>query len=76
MVCRQQVRALRHRVQYESSLLPRTHLRSVGHVASFKDVRRVVPPDTTWSGLTLDGSPLLMRDIGTEEVYALAFEAP
>jgi serine/threonine protein kinase/Tol biopolymer transport system component len=49
---------------------------AVGRVASFKDVRRVVAPDITWSGLTPDGSPLLMRDIGTEEVYALDFEAP
>jgi hypothetical protein len=27
-------------------------------------------------GLTPDGSPLLMRDIGSQEVYALDFEAP
>jgi hypothetical protein len=33
-------------------------------------------PDIAWSGLMPDGSPLLMRDMGTEEVYALDFEAP
>lgn len=45
-------------------------------VASLKDFRRVVTPWISWSGLTPDGSPLLMRDIGTQEVYALDFEAP
>jgi len=45
-------------------------------VASFKDVRRVVAPFVSWSGLTPDGAPLLMRDIGTQEVYALDFDAP
>ena len=29
-----------------------------------------------WSGLTPDGAPLLLRDIGTQEVYALDFEEP
>jgi len=45
-------------------------------VASLKDFRRVVTPWISWSGLTRDGSPLLMRDIGTQEVYALDFETP
>ncbi len=45
-------------------------------IASLKDFRRVVTPWISWSGLTPDGSPLLMRDIGTQEVYALDFEAP
>jgi len=27
-------------------------------------------------GLPPDGSPLLLRDIGSQEVYALDFEAP
>jgi Tol biopolymer transport system component len=45
-------------------------------VASLKDFRRVVTPWISWSGLTPDGSPLLMRDIGTQEVYALDFELP
>jgi Tol biopolymer transport system component len=45
-------------------------------VASLKGLRRVVTPWVSWSGLTPDGSPLLMRDTGTQEVYALDFEAP
>jgi hypothetical protein len=45
-------------------------------VASLKEFRRVVTPWISWSGITPDGAPLLMRDIGTQEVYALDFEAP
>jgi serine/threonine protein kinase/Tol biopolymer transport system component len=29
-----------------------------------------------WTGLTPDGSPLVLRDIGTQEIYALDWEAP
>jgi hypothetical protein len=43
-------------------------------VASLQGFRRVVTPWISWSGLTRDGSPLLMRDVGTQEVYALDFE--
>ncbi len=45
-------------------------------VASFKDICRVFTAFVAWSGLTPDGSPLLMRDTGTQEVYALDYEAP
>jgi Tol biopolymer transport system component len=45
-------------------------------VASLKDFRRVVTPWNTWFGLTPQGDPLLMHDIGSQEVYALDFEAP
>jgi len=45
-------------------------------VADLKNVRRVVLPFGQWMGLTPDGSPLLMRDTGTQEVYALDFEEP
>ncbi len=45
-------------------------------VASLKALRRVILPFQGWMGLTPDGSPLLMRDTGTQEVYALDFEAP
>jgi len=45
-------------------------------IVSLKDFRRVVQPWASWMGLTPDGSPLLMRDTGTQEVYALDFEAP
>ena len=45
-------------------------------VASLKNFRRVILPFQAWMGLAPDGSPLLMRDTGTQEVYALDFEAP
>jgi len=45
-------------------------------IASLKDFRRVVQPWASWMGLTPDGSPLLLRDTGTQEVYALDFDAP
>jgi Tol biopolymer transport system component len=44
-------------------------------VASLKDFRRVVTPWNTWFGLTPQGDPLLMHDVGSQEVYALDFEA-
>ena len=45
-------------------------------IVSLKEFRRVVQPWQSWLGLTPDGSPLLMRDTGTQEVYALDFDAP
>jgi serine/threonine protein kinase len=38
--------------------------------------RRAVSAWTPWSGVTPDGSPLLLRDVRSQEVYALDFEAP
>jgi Tol biopolymer transport system component/predicted Ser/Thr protein kinase len=48
----------------------------VEQVASLRDFRRVVTPWTTWFGLTPDGALLLMRDTGSQEVYALDMEWP
>ena len=45
-------------------------------IVSLKDFRRVVQPWQSWMGFTPDGSPLLMRDTGTQEIYALDFDAP
>jgi Tol biopolymer transport system component/predicted Ser/Thr protein kinase len=52
--------------------------RKVEQVVSLKDFRRAVfsANGATWMGLTPDGSPLLTRDTGTQEVYALDFEEP
>ncbi len=50
--------------------------RKLESVASLKNLRRVILPFQAWMGVTPDGSPLLMRDTGTQEVYALDFEAP
>jgi Tol biopolymer transport system component/tRNA A-37 threonylcarbamoyl transferase component Bud32 len=50
--------------------------RKLERVTGLKDFRRVEFAFYPWSGLTPDGSPLLLRDVGTQEVYALDFEAP
>jgi len=50
--------------------------RKLERVTGLKDFRRVEFSYYPWSGLTPDGDPLLLRDIGTQEVYALDFEAP
>jgi len=50
--------------------------RKMETVASLKNLRRVILPFQAWMGLTPEGSPLLMRDTGTQEVYALDFEQP
>jgi Tol biopolymer transport system component len=48
--------------------------RKMEQVVSLKDFRRVVMGHTPWMGITPEGSPLLTRDMGTQEVYALDFE--
>jgi hypothetical protein len=42
-------------------------------VASLKSFRPVVDEDTgKWLGVTREGSPVLTRDIGTQEIYDLS----
>jgi len=48
----------------------------VEEVASLKDVRRAAGPFAQWAGLAPDGSPLVLRDTGTQEIYALDVELP
>jgi Tol biopolymer transport system component len=50
--------------------------RKVERIADLKGFRRVVFGWIPWSGVTPDGAPLLLRDISSQEVYALDFEAP
>jgi len=46
-------------------------------VVSMKDIRRATALwGGPWSGLTPDGSPLLMRNVGSQEVYALDVDFP
>jgi eukaryotic-like serine/threonine-protein kinase len=45
-------------------------------ICSLKDFRRALSYWIAWMGLTPDGAPLLMRDTGTQEVYALDFHIP
>ena len=45
-------------------------------VVSLKDFRQVSDTWGAWMGLASDDSPLLVRDAGTQEIYALDWEAP
>jgi Tol biopolymer transport system component len=45
-------------------------------VVSLKNVRRFFSSWGEWSGLTPDGSPLVVRDISTQEIYALDWKLP
>ncbi len=49
--------------------------RKLEQIASLKGIKRtgVIFP---WSGLAPDDSPLVLRDIGTQEIYALDWDAP
>jgi eukaryotic-like serine/threonine-protein kinase len=46
--------------------------RKVEQVASLKDIRRT----EWWTGLTPDDSPLILRDLGSVDIYALEWEVP
>jgi len=48
----------------------------VERITDSKDFRRAVYIGVPWMGLTPEGAPLLMRDTGTQEVYAFDFVAP
>jgi Tol biopolymer transport system component len=43
-------------------------------LVSLKNLRLAGPGE--WTGLGPDDSPLLLRDVGTQEIYALDWEAP
>ena len=48
--------------------------RKLERLVSLKGVRRTSL--FLWSGLAPDDSPLVLRDVGTQEIYALEWEAP
>jgi eukaryotic-like serine/threonine-protein kinase len=50
--------------------------RKLERLADLKGFRRVVFGWLPWSGVTPDGAPLLLRDVSSQEVYALDFAAP
>ena len=51
--------------------------RKVEHVMDFRDIRRpLIQLSAAWTGLTDDDSPLVQRDIGIQEVYALEWRLP
>ena len=45
-------------------------------VVNSEDLHKFVGPLGDWSGITPDGSPLFVRDTGTDEIYALDLELP
>jgi serine/threonine protein kinase/Tol biopolymer transport system component len=49
--------------------------RKVERVVDLKNFRQT-GSEAMWLGLTPDDSPLLLRDIGTQEIYALDWEVP
>ena len=48
----------------------------IGRVVSLKNIRRFFPQWGEWSGMAPDGSPLVVRDISTQELYALDWQVP
>jgi len=50
--------------------------RKIEQIVSFKDIRRAVGSLGSWGGLAPDDSPLLLRDTGTQEIYALDVDLP
>jgi Tol biopolymer transport system component len=50
--------------------------RKVERVASLKEFSQVYGTAGTWFGLAPDDSPLLLRSVSTQEVYAIDWEAP
>jgi len=53
--------------------------RRIVAIASLKGLRRVADPEikgASWIGVAPDGSLLLTRDVGTQEIYALNVRWP
>ena len=48
----------------------------IARILSLKKIRRFFPTSGEWSGMAPDGSPLLVRDISTQEIYALDWKLP
>src|SRR5438045_2777163 len=48
----------------------------IGRVVSLKNIRRFCPQRGDWRGMAQDGSPLVVRDISTQEIYALDWQLP
>jgi len=49
----------------------------ITRIVSLKSVRRFFPSlSGEWSGLAPDGSPVVVRDISTQEIYALDWKLP
>jgi len=50
--------------------------RKLEKLVSLNGLRRYWGPFGSWTGLAPDDSPLLVRDTGSQEIYALDWQAP
>lgn len=50
--------------------------RKLERIVGLRDIRRPFGIVGPWSGLALDDSPTVLRDIGTQEIYALDLQLP
>src|SRR5262245_2359145 len=50
--------------------------RKIERLASLKDFRLAPGVFGAWVGWTLDDQPLMLRDVGTQDVYALEWQTP
>ncbi len=50
--------------------------RKLERITGLKGFRRTVNAYTPWMGIAPEGAPLILRDVSSQEVYALDFEAP
>ena len=55
---------------------PKIRLRTSDCRASLKGIDQAVGIFGTWVGALPDGSPLVLLDIGTHDIYALEWDAP
>ncbi len=52
----------------------RIHDRKREKIGALKELRRTTGPERCWSGLTPDDSLLVLRDVGSQEIYGLTLE--
>jgi len=64
-----------HEVDQPSVMRVRIRDRKLERVADLKNFRHT-GYYSIWLGMTPDDSPLLLRDTGTQEIYALDWQAP
>ena len=50
--------------------------RKLERIVDLKGVRLTISDYGTWCGLAADDSPLILRDVGSQEIYALNLERP
>ncbi len=50
--------------------------RKLEKIVSLKQIRLTIGVVGTWCGLAPDDSPLILRDVGSQEIYALDFQLP